>query len=222
MEENIAILIADLSGYSALTETHGSASAADLIDKYLAIVENCLDRDSKVHERTGDEVMIVSKSTDSLLLTALNIIRTTSAEDNFLQVHGGLHIGNMLKRNNSFFGSAINITSRIAAAASPGTFWCSEEFVHSLSESSSSNLKPKGKHSFRNISEGKEMYEASSKIKQSYFIDPVCRMQILDSSKAKKHPESKDIFFCSPRCLDIYLRNNLTEQKNNESPVKTR
>jgi len=40
MEENIAILIADLSGYTALTETHGAASAADIIDKYIQIVEN--------------------------------------------------------------------------------------------------------------------------------------------------------------------------------------
>ena len=45
--EKIAILIADLSGYSALTETHGAVSAADLIDKYLGIVEDCLVGDSK-------------------------------------------------------------------------------------------------------------------------------------------------------------------------------
>ena len=209
MEENTGILIADLSGYSALTETHGPVLAADLIDKYLAIVENCLDSGSKVHERTGDEVMIVSKSPDSLLRIALRIIQGTSGEDNFLQVHGGLHIGKLLKRNNSYFGSAINITSRIAGAASPGTFWCSEEFVHSLSERSFFGLAHKGKHSFGNINEEKEMYEASIKTKKSFFIDPVCRMQILDSRKAKKHPGSEAIFFCSSGCLDIYLRNNL-------------
>src|SRR5687768_17497212 len=110
MEENVAMLIADLSGYSALTETHGPVSAADLIDKYLDIVTNSLDRDSKIHERTGDEIMIVSKSPDSLLGTAFRIIRDTSGEDNFLQVHGGLHIGKLLKRNNFYFGSAINMT----------------------------------------------------------------------------------------------------------------
>ncbi len=60
MEKNIAILMADLSGYTALTETHGSVAAADLIDKYIGIVENCLVGDSEVHERTGDEIMIVS------------------------------------------------------------------------------------------------------------------------------------------------------------------
>ena len=216
MEENIAMLIADLSGYSALTEMHGSVSAADLIDKYMTIVENCLDHDSKFHERTGDEVIIVSTSPDSLLRTAFRIIQGSSGADNFLQVHGGLHIGKLLKRNNSYFGSVINITSRIAAAANPGTFWCSEEFAHSLSEPSFSDLNPKGKHSFRNISEGKEMYEASIEPKNSFFIDPVCRMQILDTTKAKKHPEPEDIFFCSSACLDIYAGNNLTASEYNK------
>jgi class 3 adenylate cyclase/YHS domain-containing protein len=210
MEENIAMLIADLSGYSALTETHGSFSAANLIDKYMAIVENCLDHDSKLHERTGDEVIIVSTSTDSLLKTAFRIIRESSGEENFLQIHGGLHIGKLLKRKNSYFGSAINITSRIAAAAKPGTFWCSEEFARSLSERSLPGLKPKGKHRFKNISEEQEMYEASIETKNSFFIDPVCRMQILDVTKAKKHRELKDIFFCSSDCLDIYSATNFT------------
>ena len=37
MEENIAVLMADLSGYTALTEIHGAVSAANLIDKYIEI-----------------------------------------------------------------------------------------------------------------------------------------------------------------------------------------
>ena len=60
MEQNIAILVADLSGYTALTEMHGSDTAADLIDKYLEIVQNSLVGASHLHERKGDEVMIVS------------------------------------------------------------------------------------------------------------------------------------------------------------------
>lgn len=207
MEENIAILMADLSGYTALTETHGSVKAADLIDKYLAIVENCLVGDSRLHERTGDEVMIISTSPDCLLATSLMIMKETSGEENFLQVHGGLHLGKSLKRNNSYFGSAINLTSRIAAKANPGTFLCSEEFVTSLSGRSSARLTPAGKHSFKNISEEREMFELRNENKNSFFIDPVCRMLILDTSKATKHPGPEDIFFCSPGCLDIHVRN---------------
>ncbi|HRF16542.1 MAG TPA: hypothetical protein PK977_00190 [Chitinophagaceae bacterium] len=48
MEQKIAILMADLSGYTALTEIHGASSAADLVDKYVEIVEKCLVGDSQL------------------------------------------------------------------------------------------------------------------------------------------------------------------------------
>src|SRR5213592_4427145 len=120
MEQDIAILIADLSGYTALTETHGSLSAADLIDKYVEIVNNSLVGDSYLHERVGDEVMIVSDSPGNLLSTAVVLLNTVLQQYKFLHVHGALHYGKVLKRNNSFFGSALNLTSRIASQAKPG------------------------------------------------------------------------------------------------------
>ncbi len=57
----------DLSGYIVLTETHGSVAVADLIDKCNSIVENCLVGDSELHERTGDEIMMVPTSPDFYL-----------------------------------------------------------------------------------------------------------------------------------------------------------
>jgi class 3 adenylate cyclase len=128
MEQDIAILIADLSGYTALTETHGSLTAADLIDRYVDIVNASLIGDSKLQERVGDEVMIVSTSADYLLATAELLLQSTQEEYNFLEVHGGLHYGTLLKRNNSYFGSALNLTARIASQASAGTFLCSRNF----------------------------------------------------------------------------------------------
>ena len=93
MEKNIAILMADLSGYTALTETHGAVSAADLIEKYIRIAKNCLVGNSKLHQRTGDEIMFVSDSPDSLLATAVMLDANTACEEDFLQVHGGVHFG---------------------------------------------------------------------------------------------------------------------------------
>lgn len=204
MEENIAVLMADLSGYTALTETHGAISAADLIDKYMTIVEECLVGGSQLKERNGDEVMIVSASPDHLLSTARSIIEKTSMEENFLQVHGGLHYGKVLNRNNSYFGSTINLTARIAAKANPGTFWCSEEFIDALTNKSAIRLGSKAKHSFKNVKEAKEIAEVLPVTQNAVVIDPVCRMQILDKTIAIQHPEIKDIFFCSQACLDIF------------------
>jgi adenylate cyclase len=204
MEETIAILMADLSGYTAMTEAHGAVAAADLIDKYIAIVERCLVGDSKLHERTGDEVMIVSSSPDFLLATAELIARNTLKEDHFLQLHGGLHYGNVLKRGNSYFGTAINLTSRIAGKANAGTYWCSQQYVDALSDKSTVRWTTKGSHSFKNISREQNMFELSLKDSQPLYIDPVCQMRILDLDHAFTHPTHASTYFCSLGCIESY------------------
>ena len=82
MEENIAILMADLSGYTALTETHGSSGAADIVEKYITIVRDCLVGNCELHGVVGDEVIIVSDSADHLIYTALLLIQNTNKEIN--------------------------------------------------------------------------------------------------------------------------------------------
>ena len=210
MEQNIAILIADLSGYTALTETHGAITAADLIDKYLEIVDDSLVGDSVLHQRVGDEVMIVSTAPDHLISTAIMLIQNCSKEHNFLQVHGGLHYGRILKRNNHYFGSPLNLTSRIAAKANKGTFWCSAEFVNALLNRSAFTFSSKGRHRFKNISEENEVFELIIEHPNFLYIDPVCRMLIHKKETSIPHPHEQNIFFCSPDCLDIYIRNKVT------------
>lgn len=209
MEQNIAILIADLSGYTALTETHGAATAADLVDKYLEIVYESIVGDSKLHQRVGDEVMIVSVSPDHLISTAIMLIQNCSKEHLFLQVHGGLHYGRILKRNDHYFGSPLNLTSRIAAKANNGTFWCSAEFVNALSDRSSFKFCSKGKHTFKNVSEENEVFELVIEHSNFFHVDPVCRMLIHKKETAIPHPHEQNIFFCSENCLDIYMRNKV-------------
>ena len=83
MEENLAILMADLSGYTALTEIHGSFTAADLIDKYLNIVNQSLVGDARLIDRTGDAIMIISKSPESLLATSLLLLKQHAKKNTF-------------------------------------------------------------------------------------------------------------------------------------------
>ncbi len=207
MEKNIAILMADLSGYTALTETHGSSVAADLIDKYVEIIKECLEGDCHFHERTGDEVMIVSSSVNDLLATAEMILKKTCNENNFLQVHGGLHYGKILERNNNYFGSTINITARIVSKANPGTFWCSEEFVKALPGKTTFTFLSKGKHSLKNISAEVNMFELRNENSRPVDIDPVCRMLINKKENSVYYFTEKNISFCSQTCLDIYTKN---------------
>jgi adenylate cyclase len=209
VEEFIYILMADLSGYSAMTEAHGALYAADLIDKYESIVRKSLVGDCILTERTGDQVMIVSRSSESILATATLIIKATSGEEKFLQVHGGLHCGNVVIRNNSYYGSAINITSRIAAKSDAGTFWCSNAFAQTLSSRSSTYLRNMGMHPLKNILEETEIFQLVIGETESFLIDPVCRMLILNRENAIVHPDNNDIYFCSSKCLEIFISKQL-------------
>lgn len=212
MEKNIAILIADLSGYTALTETHGPATAADLIDRYIRIAKNCLVGDSSIHERRGDEIMFVSDSPEALLATALKLEAKTAYEEYFLQVHGGLHFGKVLKRDNSYFGSTINLVSRIAAKAAPGTFWCSNDFMDSVENKSVCNFLSKGNHTFKNIKEEIGVFELQADRLNSNSIDPVCRMVIVDRQNAIYYPDQAGHYFCSAKCVELYRDNHRHHQ----------
>ncbi|MFL5809853.1 MAG: hypothetical protein ACJ749_10055 [Flavisolibacter sp.] len=204
MEKEMAIMMADLSGYTALTETHGASSAADLIEKYVDIVKACLVGDSELHEITGDEVFIVSSSADHLLLSALMIHQATHSEENFLQLHGGLHYGKILKRNKNYFGTAINLSSRIASAAPPGSFLCSLPFVSALVKKTEVSFQSRGKQVFKNLSEEMELFEMIATPHKPFYVDPVCRMLIINREKAIAHPDSPGTYFCSAGCLEKF------------------
>jgi class 3 adenylate cyclase/YHS domain-containing protein len=206
--------MADLSGYTALTETHGPHGAADMVEKYISIVQDCLVGDSHLHGVVGDEIVVISSSPDHLLYTTLLLIQKTSKEEKFLQVHGALHFGKILKRNNNYFGTTINLASRITNQAAPGTFWCSHEYVRALSDASTFTFESKGKHSFKNISEEKEVFELITDHPKAFIIDPVCRMIIHDAANAVQHPEIPDLLFCSHHCMEIYRRNKEKQDVN--------
>lgn len=204
MEKKIAILMADLSGYTALTETHGPVTAADMIDRYIQIAELCLEGSCSIHGRHGDELMIVSDSPEDLLATTLQLGAMTAEENNFLQVHGGLHFGTVLKRGGNYFGSSINLVSRIAAKASSGSFWCSDDFMNAITDRSVCGFLPKGLHSFKNISGSKEVFELKTAGAAPVSIDPICRMRIVDREKAIHYPDQHGHYFCSRECVEIY------------------
>ena len=208
MELELAIFMADLSGYTALTETHGAVSAADLIDKYIRIAENCLVGNTTIHERTGDEIMFISDSADDLLKTALLLEVQTSSEEHFLLIHGGLHYGKLLKRGGNYFGAALNFVSRIAAKANPGSFVCSDDYIKALKNPSPGSFISTGDHSLKNIQDKKEIFALNIPKKYNPFIDPVCRMQIVNPHQAIHHPTEPGIYFCSSTCLHHYEANS--------------
>ena len=66
-EIEVILLVADLSGYTALTEAHGNITAAKVVNRYIEIVNEVLHRNTRLLESVGDEVLIVGKDVKSII-----------------------------------------------------------------------------------------------------------------------------------------------------------
>ncbi len=212
MESNIAIMMADLSGFTAMTEIHGDHSAVSLIDQYLDIVKKSLVGSSHLHGRVGDEMIIIASNAEDLAYTATIMFEHAHNENNFLQLHAGLHYGNLIKKDGDYYGTTINTAARITSVAEKGKILCSVDFKNQLPENHPFIVVNKGKQKFKNLLNPVELFEMSCCIEymtRKYVIDPVCHMLIKtpDTAKQLEHKDEQH-YFCSENCLKKYMELN--------------
>lgn len=60
VERTVAFVFADLAGYVALTEAHGNAEAAGVIERFVGAASTALVAGARLVERVGDQVVIAA------------------------------------------------------------------------------------------------------------------------------------------------------------------
>jgi adenylate cyclase len=199
MEKEVAIMMADLTGYTAMTDAHGGASAARMVGKYMELVDSALVGTSKLHQRIGDQVVILGDSATDILESAQRLNKLTSEEHHFLSIHAGLHYGPVFIEGTNLFGSTINIAARIMNLAQRGQILCTQTFLNTVNNVIHFNSL--GKHKLKNVPGEFELFLVTEQIETQFHIDPVCHMQI-DLSKSDLTLSYKNALyhFCSPHC----------------------
>ncbi|NIQ39183.1 MAG: YHS domain-containing protein [Proteobacteria bacterium] len=203
-------LVADLSGYSALTETHGSISAAKIVTRYVEMVKEALHPDTRLAERVGDEVLVVGADALSVLRTAIALRDKVEEEPYFLTVHAGIHAGSVLEQDGQYFGTALNLASRVTSRAWGRQILCTDKVVDLAGNPEDIDFRELGVTYFKNITEPVAVFEVLVKHSrgETKVIDPVCRMQVVpDKAPAKLPFEDKTYFFCSFDCAKAFAEN---------------
>jgi len=200
-------LIADLSGYTALTEAHGSISAARIVKRYIEIVKECLNENTRLIETIGDEVIIAGNDAADLIQTGFNIREKVEKEPDFPTVHIGIHAGRVLEQDGQFFGSAINIASRTAAYARAGQILCTEAAMEMVADKSAIRYQSLGEIHFKNVAEPISIFEidAGFSAPNVNVTDPVCRMRLKpDTALGRLNYKGQNYFFCSFECAKAF------------------
>lgn len=204
MEKEIAILMADLTGYTAMTEVHGGASAAKIVNKYMQLVEQSLCGGTQVVQRIGDQVVMIAEAPIDLVITAQKLI-TIAHEHHFLSIHMGIHYGPILIDGGNLFGSPINVVSRIMNLANRSQILCSSAFINELPTGTIFKFASTGKHKLKNVLGHIEVFELGTTQSNPFHIDPVCHMLV--DPKKENHIvvyQNEAFHFCSSRCMTLF------------------
>ena len=209
MERELAILMADLTGYTAMTDVHGGESAARIVRKYMELVGRALYGNARLVQRVGDQVVIVSDNSDHAAATAIQLSELASKEERFLSIHAGIHYGPIFEENGDFFGSTINVASRIMNMANHGQILCSSALVSKIGSDVGFTFKGFGYHRLKNVMQEIEVFElCPENLSLSHHVDPVCHM-LIDPSKGDYTLtiNNKIYHFCSNHCLELFKSN---------------
>jgi class 3 adenylate cyclase/YHS domain-containing protein len=204
----VSFVIADLAGFTALTETHGSRFAARLITRYVEIARATLAPGARLLERVGDAVLIVSAHASPSVRTALALREAVEREPLFPGLRVGVHGGPVVEAAGAYFGTPLNLAARLAAHAEPGQILCTEEIARGAMDVEGIEFRMLGLATLKNIAKPVRLLEISARVSRGAdrAVDPVCRMRVdVRTAAASVVHEQAPYFFCSPACAELFL-----------------
>lgn len=206
-ELDVTFLIADLAGFTALTEIHGSRHAAWVVTRYVEIVRATLHPRARLAERVGDAVLIVAPDAESAVRTAVDVREATEREPLFPLLRLGIHGGPVVELNGSYFGTPLNLTARLAAHAMTGQILCTESIAAAASHLQGVEFLGLGPVSLKNILAPVSIFEvvAARRKGQAEPIDPVCQMRVNPLTAASQLTHGgRTYHFCSAACARTF------------------
>lgn len=123
---NIAVAFADLVGFTRLGEAVSPEELEGLASRLSSLAQDVVVPPVRFIKAIGDAVMFVSTDPVALLRTALALGAAAEKYDDFPQLRVGIAAGSAVSRAGDWFGSPVNVASRITGVARPGAVLVSE------------------------------------------------------------------------------------------------
>jgi len=139
----------------------------------------------------------------------LRIVDEVGARPEFPAVRVGIHTGAAVKRNDDWFGRAVNLAARLSGLAAGGEVLTSEATRAAAGDLAGLEFRSLGPQAFKNFTEPVDVFRPvrSAGQRERLPIDPVCRMAVDPGREVGTliH-EGTEYHFCSLRCAESFAR----------------
>ena len=203
-------VFADIAGFTALTEAHGDADAAELAATFCGeISQVARDSGGEVIKTIGDAVMVRHGDPSQAVALGLAAAHEVIAGHGFPAVRVGMHHGPALAREGDWFGATVNLAARVAAAAAGGEVLVTGAVRDRVGEMTGVEFEARGEHRMRNVAAAVPLFAAlrGGHVSEARHVDPVCRMLIAEGREAGTLRHEGTLYrFCSLDCARRVLQ----------------
>ena len=181
-----AIMFTDIVGYTAMMQ-QDEQNALWLLNRFKEVLERIArEHHGKIIQYYGDGCLLAFDSSSNSVECAM-ALQKTFGETPKVPVRIGLHLGDVIFRNENLFGDGVNIASRIETLGVPGAILLSKSIRDQIKNNAELQLSSLGSFRFKNVEEPMEVFAISN----PGFIVP--KRESLEGKLKAKSPQKRKI-----------------------------
>ncbi len=123
---HITVAFADLVGFTRLGEEVPAEELGQLANRLADLARDVAVPPVRFIKTIGDAVMFVCTDPAPLLDAVLKLVEITDSDNDFPRLRAGIAGGSAVSRAGDWFGSPVNLASRVTAVARPGAVLAAE------------------------------------------------------------------------------------------------
>jgi len=161
----VAILAADVVGYSKQMEVAEERTAEDLAECQSMIAQTADRLGGRVFNTAGDSAVVEFSSPVNAVRCGVEIQRENHASDftfgrpSRLSLRIGVHLADVIVSGDDLIGDGVNVAARIQEAAEPSSVFASQSIFEQVRRNSPYVFEDLGLHTLKNISEQMRLYK---------------------------------------------------------------
>jgi adenylate cyclase len=156
----VTIAFADLVGFTLLGEVVPPEELEQLAHRLADLAREVAVPPVRFIKTIGDEVMLVSSDPVALLEAVMDLVDATDGDDDIPRLRAGVATGMAVSRAGDWFGSPVNLASRVTGAARPGSILVSESAREAIGDDDRFTWSFAGARHLKNIKSDVKLYRA--------------------------------------------------------------
>jgi adenylate cyclase len=126
--------VTDLVGFTRLGEVVSAEALGQLAGQLAGLARDLTAPPVRFIKTIGDAVMFVCPDPAPLLDTVLKLVEVVDTDNDFPRLRAGIASGMAVSRAGDWFGSPVNVASRVTNAARPGTVLVADSVMEAVGD----------------------------------------------------------------------------------------